>query len=72
MLTTICAVSQNEADAQKIQKLFSNDYLRIYTGTDETGSEIGVAVKNAIALASGVLYGLGYGDNTRAALITRG
>ena len=72
MLTTICAVSQKEADAQKIQKLFSNDYLRIYTGTDEIGSEIGVAVKNAIALASGVLYGLGYGDNTRAALITRG
>lgn len=72
MLTTICAVSLNEEDAQKIQKLFSNDYLRIYTGTDEIGSEIGVAVKNAIALASGVLYGLGYGDNTRAALITRG
>lgn len=72
MLTTICAVSLKEADAQKIQKLFSNDYLRIYTGTDEIGSEIGVAVKNAIALASGVLYGLGYGDNTRAALITRG
>lgn len=72
MLTTICAVSLNEEDAQKIQKLFSNDYLRIYTGKDEIGSEIGVAVKNAIALASGVLYGLGYGDNTRAALITRG
>ncbi|MEJ8737288.1 NAD(P)H-dependent glycerol-3-phosphate dehydrogenase [Erysipelotrichaceae bacterium HCN-30851] len=72
MLTTICAVSLNEEDAQKIQKLFSNDYLRIYTGTDEIGSEVGVAVKNAIALASGVLYGLGYGDNTRAALITRG
>lgn len=72
MLTTICAVSLNEEDAQIIQKLFSNDYLRIYTGTDEIGSEVGVAVKNAIALASGVLYGLGYGDNTRAALITRG
>ena len=72
MLTTICAVSQNEADAKKIQHLFSNDYLRVYRGNDEVGSEIGVAVKNAIALASGMLSGLGYGDNTRAALITRG
>ena len=72
MLTTICAVSLNEQDAATIQELFSNEYLRIYTGTDEIGSEIGVAVKNAIAVASGVLYGLGYGDNTRAALITRG
>lgn len=72
MLTTICAVSQNEEDAKKIQHLFSNDYLRVYRGNDEVGSEIGVAVKNAIALASGMLAGLGYGDNTRAALITRG
>lgn len=72
MLTTICAVSLKEEDAKLIQELFSNDYMRIYTGTDEIGSEIGVAVKNAIAVASGTLYGLGYGDNTRAALITRG
>lgn len=72
MLTTICAVSQNDDDAKTIQALFSNDYLRVYRGNDEIGSEIGVAVKNAIALASGVLAGLGYGDNTRAALITRG
>lgn len=72
MLTTICAVSLNEEDAKTVQALFSNDYLRIYTGVDEIGSEVGVAVKNAIAVASGVLYGLGYGDNTRAALITRG
>lgn len=72
MLTTICAVSQNEEDAKTIQHLFSNDYLRVYRGYDEVGSEIGVAVKNAIALASGMLAGLGYGDNTRAALITRG
>lgn len=72
MLTTICAVSLNEEDVKTVQALFSNDYLRIYTGVDEIGSEVGVAVKNAIAVASGVLYGLGYGDNTRAALITRG
>lgn len=72
LLTTICAVSTNEEDAKIIQTHFSNEYLRIYTGDDEVGSENGVAVKNAIAVASGVLAGLGYGDNTRAALITRG
>lgn len=72
LLTTICAVSTNEEDAKTIQTHFSNEYLRIYTGDDEVGSENGVAVKNAIAVASGVLAGLGYGDNTRAALITRG
>lgn len=72
MLTTICAVSLNAEDATLVQKVFSNNYLRVYTGSDEIGSEIGVALKNAIALASGVLSGLGYGDNTRAALITRG
>ena len=72
LLTTICAVSANEGDAKIVQEVFSNDYLRIYTGNDEIGSEVGVAVKNAIALASGTLSGLGYGDNTRAALMTRG
>lgn len=72
MLTTICAVSLNETDAKQIQRLFSNHYLRVYRGNDEVGSELGVAIKNAIAVASGVLAGLGYGDNTRAALITRG
>lgn len=72
LLTTICAVSLNEADAKFVQQQFSNEYLRIYTGSDEIGSETGVAIKNAIAVASGVLSGLGYGDNTRAALITRG
>lgn len=72
LLTTICAVSLNEEDAKAVQHLFSNEYLRVYRGNDEIGSEIGVAVKNAIALASGMLAGLGYGDNTRAALMTRG
>lgn len=72
MLTTICAVSLKEADAITVQELFSNDYLRVYRGDDEIGSEIGVAIKNAIAVASGVLSGVGYGDNTKAALITRG
>ena len=72
LLTAICAVSLNDDDAKVIQELFSNDYLRVYTGNDEIGSETGVALKNAIAVASGVLSGLGYGDNTRAALMTRG
>lgn len=72
MLTTICAVSLNQEDAKIIQTLFSNAYMRVYRGDDEVGSEIGVAIKNAIAVASGVLSGVGYGDNTKAALITRG
>lgn len=72
MLTTVCAVSLNEEDAKTVQQAFSNDYFRVYTGNDEIGSELGVAIKNSIALASGMLAGLGYGDNTRAALITRG
>ena len=72
LLTSVCAVSLDQKDAQTIQNVFSNDYFRVYTGSDEVGSELGVAVKNSIALASGMLAGLGYGDNARAALITRG
>lgn len=72
LLTTIDAVSLKEEDAQVIQRTFSNNYLRIYTGDDEIGSELGVAIKNVMAIASGILSGLGYQDNTRAALITRG
>lgn len=72
MLTTVCAVSLNKKDAEIVQHVFSNDYFRVYTGNDEVGSEIGVAIKNVLALASGISAGLGYGDNTRASLITRG
>ena len=72
LLTTIDAVSLKEEDAITVQQLFSNNYLRIYTGSDEIGSELGVAIKNVMAIASGILSGLGYQDNTRAALITRG
>ena len=72
MLTSVCSVSLNEEDAKIVQNVFSNNYFRVYTGNDEIGSELGVATKNSIALASGMLAGLGYGDNTRAALITRG
>lgn len=72
MLTTVCAVSLDEKIAHDAQKLFSNDYFRVYRLTDEVGAEYGVAIKNVIAVAAGVLSGLGYGDNTKAALITRG
>lgn len=72
LLTAINAVSLNEEDAKIIQKLFSNTYFRVYTSTDEVGCELGVALKNVMALCSGILTGLGYGDNARAALITRG
>ena len=70
LLTTIDAVSLKEEDSQTIQELFSNQYLRIYTGDDEVGSELGVAIKNVMAIASGILSGLGYQDNTRGALIS--
>ncbi len=72
MLTTVNAVCVNETSAVLVQQLFSNEYLRVYTSTDEVGAEIGVALKNVMAIASGVACGLGYGDNTRAALLTRG
>lgn len=72
MLTMITATSLDLAHASTVQGLFANDYLRVYTQIDEVGAELGVAYKNAIALASGALAGLGYGDNARAALITRG
>lgn len=72
LLTALNAVSDNEEASILIQSIFSNSYFRVYRTTDVVGAEIGVAVKNVIALASGILSGLGYGDNARAALITRG
>ncbi len=72
MLTCINAVSVDEEAARTVQKAFSNEYLRIYRNTDEIGAEAGVAIKNIMAIASGVLTGIGQGDNARAALMTRG
>lgn len=72
MLTAICAVSLDLEVARDVQRLFSNEYFRVYRLDDEVGAEYGVAIKNVIAVAAGVLSGLGYGDNTKAALITRG
>lgn len=71
-LTALCAVSCDQAAAETVQTLFSNRYIRVYTLNDEAGAEYGVAMKNVIAIASGILEGLGYGDNAKAALITRG
>ena len=72
ILTAVCAVCVDEEIAKDVQSLFSNQYFRVYTTTDEIGAEYGAAYKNVIAVASGIASGLGYGDNTRAALITRG
>lgn len=72
MLTCVNAVSDNEEAAKKIQMMFSNDYFRVYRNTDVIGAEIGVAIKNIMAIASGILEGCGQGDNARAALMTRG
>lgn len=72
MLTTICAVSNNRADAIKVQHLFNNHtYFRVYTGSDLIGSELCGSIKNVYAIASGMLEGLGLGDNARAGLISR-
>lgn len=72
LYTAICSVCVHHDTAKIIQEVFSNNYLRVYTLEDEIGAEYGAASKNAIALASGIIAGLGYGDNTRAALMTRG
>ena len=72
MLTSVCAVCADTALCERVQAIFSNEYLRVYGTDDEIGAEYGVAIKNVIALASGMLVGRGYGDNAKAALITRG
>jgi glycerol-3-phosphate dehydrogenase (NAD(P)+) len=70
--TTIVSTSKDMHFAATVQDLFMTPYLRVYTNDDIIGVEIGGAVKNIIALAAGVIDGLGYGDNTKAALLTRG
>jgi len=72
LLTSVNAVSDDLEAAKIIQKIFSNNYFRVYTNTDVVGAEIGVALKNVMALASGILHGQKQGDNARAALMTRG
>lgn len=70
--TAVVASSEDIKAAKIVQDVFMTDSFRIYTNDDLIGVEIGGAVKNIIALASGVLDGLGYGDNAKAALMTRG
>ncbi|HAJ78896.1 MAG TPA: glycerol-3-phosphate dehydrogenase [Fibrobacteres bacterium] len=70
--TTVVAASKNLSLAIKIQEEFSNETFRIYTNTDVSGVELAASVKNVIALAAGISDGLGLGDNTKGALLTRG
>lgn len=71
-LTTLVASCDDAREALRIAEAFNNHYMRIYTSTDTIGCEIGGAVKNAIAVASGILTALEFGENARAALLTRG
>ncbi len=70
--TVVSIASRNEATAKAVQKHFSHSYFRTYWTPDVTGVEVGGALKNVIAIAAGVSDGLKMGNNTRAALITRG
>jgi glycerol-3-phosphate dehydrogenase (NAD(P)+) len=70
--TAVTVASHSAAAAQRAQELFQTEYFRVYTSSDVTGVEIGGALKNVIAIAAGVVEGLGLGNNARAALITRG
>ncbi|MDD6796378.1 MAG: NAD(P)H-dependent glycerol-3-phosphate dehydrogenase [Clostridiaceae bacterium] len=70
--TTIVVTSKDMKACEAVQDLFMTPNFRVYTNDDIIGVEIGGAVKNVIALAAGVIDGLGYGDNTKAALMTRG
>lgn len=70
--TSIVAASADEARAREVQILCATSRLRVYTNSDVSGCEYGGALKNVIAIAAGVCDGLGYGDNTKGALLTRG
>jgi glycerol-3-phosphate dehydrogenase (NAD(P)+) len=70
--TSIVAASREESRARTVQQLLSTPAFRVYTNDDVLGCEIGAALKNVIAIAAGVCDGLGYGDNTKGALLTRG
>lgn len=70
--TTIVVGARSQETAEYIQNLFMNEVFRVYISPDVLGMELGGSLKNVVALAAGIADGLGYGDNTKAALITRG
>ncbi len=72
MPTTIVVGAKSKATAEYIQNLFMSEAFRVYTSPDVLGIELGGSLKNVVALAAGIADGLGYGDNAKAALITRG
>lgn len=71
-LTAVSIFSQNKVLAKEIQEIFSNNWFRSYTSDDLIGGEIGGALKNVVAIAAGILDGMNFGDNSKAALLTRG
>lgn len=70
--TSLVAASHSQSAAEAVQSIMSGEFLRVYTSDDLTGVELGGALKNIIAIAAGFCDGLGLGDNSKAALITRG
>ncbi|MCS6809060.1 MAG: NAD(P)H-dependent glycerol-3-phosphate dehydrogenase [Bacteroidota bacterium] len=70
--TTVVAASKSEEVAKLVQRVFTRPTFRVYHSADVIGAELGGAVKNVIAISAGIVDGLGMGDNTKAALITRG
>ena len=64
--------AKTEKTAEYLQQMFASEVFRVYTSPDMLGMELGGSLKNVIALAAGIADGMGYGDNTKAALITRG
>lgn len=70
--TAVVVAGNHDELLQTLQNLLSNEYFRVYRTSDLTGVEIGGAVKNIISIAAGIIDGLGYGDNTKGALLTRG
>jgi glycerol-3-phosphate dehydrogenase (NAD(P)+) len=72
MPTAVTVAADSEEVARRVQEAFNTSYFRVYRNEDVVGVELGGAIKNVIAIAAGISDGLGFGSNTRAALITRG
>ena len=70
--TTVVASSADQRHAEAVQEIFMTPTFRVYTNSDVTGVEVGVSLKNVVAIAAGMCDGLGFGDNTKGALLTRG